>query len=362
MSALRRTYARDRRVWDDCAGVYEDRIVGGHPDVFAYEQFEEDLLDRVLLHLARECGKHITLYDVGCGSGRLHLRYGLKTVHPEELQPDDAARIRATRCGNPACAYDDLLAERLHSVGGIDFSAPMLEIAKRKLREGGLGGLLGERLRFDQGSAFELCPMEREPFPVVVSVCNSVGVMQGPEGAVELFKSVRRAVDDAGGVAVISGYRKEAVESFALGNYESTMDVCGQPRWLIPDTYAALGHKQVPRSYKRAYDSYPGVTVDVYDADDKLVKAGHILTRDDSAVREAVDSGHIRTYTDYESRWYSFDQFDEWVRTYWPEDGSYHIAGADLDSLRGEPSQLAILDPSGLLGELLARWSHGGKG
>ena len=44
---------RDRRVWNDCAGTYEERIVCGHPDVLAYESFEEDFLDRVLAFLAR---------------------------------------------------------------------------------------------------------------------------------------------------------------------------------------------------------------------------------------------------------------------------------------------------------------------
>ncbi|MCA1810027.1 MAG: hypothetical protein LC725_11360, partial [Lentisphaerae bacterium] len=69
-------YARDQKIWDDCAQAYEAAIVHGHPDVTAYENFEEDLLDRILLFLARDARQELHLYDVGCGSGRLHLRYG----------------------------------------------------------------------------------------------------------------------------------------------------------------------------------------------------------------------------------------------------------------------------------------------
>ena len=234
-NTLQDNYARDRRVWDACASVYEDRIVGGHPDVTAYESFEEDLLDRVLLYLGREGKKRLRLYDVGCGSGRLHLRYAMKATSAARLRAADAQALAKARRTNPAYAFDPLLAEQLTSIGGVDFSAQMLDLARNKLRASGLISLLGHKITFDHGSAFNLQPMERDPFPVVVSVCNSIGVMQGLEGAVELFKAMRRAVENAGGIAIISGYRREAVASFALGNYESTMDVSGQPRWLMPD-------------------------------------------------------------------------------------------------------------------------------
>ncbi|MBI2842826.1 MAG: class I SAM-dependent methyltransferase [Armatimonadetes bacterium] len=353
---LTEVYLRDQRVWDSCALVYEDRIVGGHPDVTAYECFEEDLLDRVLLYLARECGRTVRLYDVGCGSGRLHLRYGMKIADAASLSPPESDRVRAARHGNPAYMFDPLLAERLVSVGGVDFSAQMLDIAREKLQAAGLSHLLGSRLTFDQGSAFDLAPMDAEPLPLVVCVCNSIGVMQGRAGAVELFKSVRRAIEKAGGIAVISAYRLDAVESFALGNYESTMDVCGQPRWLVPDTYASDSFLQVPRDYKRAYDTGSSIVVDVYNGEFSTGKSGHVLKRDSKAVQIVVETGHIQTYSDYESYWYSFDQFEEWTSDYWPADESYHIAGADLDSLRAEPVQLAILDPTGLLRQLMNRW------
>jgi len=86
---------------------------GGHPDVTAYESFEEDLLDRVLLYLARERKKRLGLYDVGCGSGRLHLRYAMKTTRVAQLKKADAQALERARIKNPAFAYDPLLAERL---------------------------------------------------------------------------------------------------------------------------------------------------------------------------------------------------------------------------------------------------------
>lgn len=360
-ATLQDSYTRDQRVWDTCASVYEDRIVGGHPDVTAYESFEEDLLDRVLLYLARERKKQLYLYDVGCGSGRLHLRYAMKTTSAVQLPPSDARVLTKARQVHPSYAFDPLLAERIVSVGGVDFSAQMLELAKAKLRANGLGSRLDHGLYFDRGSAFELQPMDREPFPVAISVCNSVGVMQGPEGAIELFKAMRRAVENAGGIAIISGYRREAVATFALGNYESTMDVSGQPRWLTPDEYATSSYMQVPRAYKRAHSTDSCVVVDVRAADGTLVKEGHVLTRDKDAVRRTVETGHIRTYTDYTSHWYAFDAFETWINAHWPASQSYHIAGRDLDVLRGEPIQLAILDMNGELKGLLQRWKYAGR-
>ncbi|MBU4211884.1 MAG: class I SAM-dependent methyltransferase [Verrucomicrobia bacterium] len=353
---LQDTCARDQRVWDACASVYEDRIVGGHPDVTAYEGFEEDLLDRVLLYLARERKKRLCLYDVGCGSGRLHLRYAMKTTSVAQLKPADAQLLERARRKNPAFAYDPLWAEQLVSVGGVDFSTQMLELARAKLRKNGLGSLLDHKIFFDHGSAFDLQPMEGEPFPVAISVCNSIGVMQGPEGATKLFKAMRRAVESAGGIAIISGYRREAVATFALCNYESTMDVSGQPRWLIPDKYATSHYVQVPRAYKRAHSTDECVVVDVRDTDGNIVKEGHVLTRDNDAVRETVATGHIRTHTAYTSHWYAFDVFEEWIAKHWPSSNAYHIAGKDLDALRGEPMQMAILDTNGELKGLMQRW------
>lgn len=353
--ALTDNFERDRRVWDACANTYEDRIVGGHPDVLAYEHFEEDLLDRVLLFLARDCERKLRLCDVGCGSGRLHLRYGLKTATVSRLSAEDASRVSRLRATNPAYAYDAVLSSQLDSIEGVDFSNEMLAIAKNKLCEAGLGTFLRTRLKLEQGSAFDLQPMAAEPTPVVVCVCNSIGVMQGPDGAAELFESVKRAVAPAGGVAIISAYHRDAVGTYALGNYESTMDVCGQPRWLVPDTYAGPEYQQVPLGYKRAYDPRSTLEVEVRDRRGNVVLPSHQLIRSEQAVADTLRSGHIRTYTDYESFWYSFELFDSWIASHWSGYKALHLAGRDLDALRGEPAQLAILDPAGQLTGLFER-------
>ncbi|MFH1741913.1 MAG: class I SAM-dependent methyltransferase [bacterium] len=353
---LESIYCRDREVWDSCAATYEKSIVGGHPEVTAYEAFEEDFIDQILLYLIRDRRQAVQLFDVGCGSARLHLRYGLKAINARTLPHDLISRVLQARTGNPSYTYDPYYAEGLRCIGGVDFSAEMIALAKKKLSAAGLGNWIGSRLRFQEGSAFDLEPMESDLLPVVVTVCNSVGVMQGPLGAMELFQAMRRAAEEAGGIAVISGYRKESVETFALGNYESTMNVCGQPRWLEPKTYAAPDYVQVPRAYKRAYDTDPTVTVEVFETNGTLIEEAYVLKRDPAKVAETIETGHIRTHTDYESYWYSFEQFDQWIAEYWPNGSVYHIAARDLDVLRGEPAQLAILDCGDRLRGLSNRW------
>jgi len=347
---------RDMNVWESCWHSYEEQVVCGHPDIVAYEAFEEDLLDRLLLYLVRERGRSVQLFDVGCGSGRLHLRYGLKTVNDAELDPDSAEKLRRARQSLPGCEYDPLLARRLRSVGGLDFSERMIELGRNKLVSAGLGALINSRLFFTVGSAFELGPLKKYPLPVVVSLCNSIGVMQGPAGAAELFKTMRRAVEAGGGIALISGYLQEAVQAFALSNYESTMNVCGQPLWLEPDTYAGPGYTQVPRAYTRAHGAQQTIDVDVFDRKGRLIKHNFTLQRNKAAVKEVIKTGHIQMHTDYESYWYSADQFDAWIDEYWPKGMTYHLIGKSIDALRAEPVQLAILDVGGRLKRLLERW------
>ena len=355
-SPLEARVERDRRVWNECAGTYEERIVCGHPDVLAYESFEEDFLDRTLSFLAREQDQSLGLYDVGCGSGRLHLRYGLKVTSTAGLPEADGRRVSAERKRHDAYAYDPLLAEKLAYVGGLDFSSEMLALATNKLRDAGLESMLGPRLRLERASAFDLAPMAGAVVPVVVCVCNSIGVMQGPEGAEKLFASIERAVGSVGGIGVISAYRKEAVGSHALGNYESTMDVCGQPKWLTPDTYAGARYRKVPKGYKRAHDPSDFIEVDVFDQDGSLVAESQRLVRSADLVRRTTESGHIQTHTDYESRWYSFAQFEAWMASRWAGHKAWHLLGAELDVMRGEPAQIAILDPRERLTGLFQRW------
>ncbi len=356
VDSLREAYERDRNIWDSCAGDYEDQIVCGHPDIVAYEAFEEDFLDRILLYLARECGRSAELFDVACGSGRLHLRYGLKVTDDPDLDPDSAEKLRRARQSIPSSEYDALLARRLRAVRGLDFSDAMIKLARKKLVSAGLGASISSRLFFRVGSAFDLKPLRKYPVPVAVSLCNSIGVMQGPAGAVELFKAMRRAVESAGGVAIISGYRRQAVETFALGNYESTMNVCGQPLWLEPDTHAGPRYTQVPRAYKLAHDPDQTICVDVLDKEGQLLKEKFMLRRSEPAVQQVIETGHIETHSDYESYWYSFEQFEEWIDSLWPKRQSYHLVGKSIDALRAEPAQIAILDAGGRLEGLLNRW------
>ncbi len=335
-------YEHDQHVWNTCAQAYEAAIVLGHPDVTAYEHFEEDLIDRLLLFLIRDLKQEIQLYDVGCGSGRLHLRYGLKSLDPSGRDPESIACRLQTMHAN--FQYAPTIAPGLKRVGGLDFSYEMLALAKRKLQGAGLTDLLEDRLYFEQGSAFDLAPFPESPLPVVVTLCNSIGVMQGPEGAQQVLQAMRRAVERSGGIALVSAYRGEAVADFALGNYESTMDAAGQPLWLQPDTYAAPTFTQQPKAYKRAYDVSEYMLVDVFDAAGNLVKQDHRLEREPAAVAQTIASGHIRTHQEYESHWYGAEQFRAWIREWWPEKQSWHIAGYTLDALRAAPVQLAVLD------------------
>jgi hypothetical protein len=272
------------------------------------------------------------------------------------LSEADVVRVASERRGRAAYAYDPVLAAKLEYVGGLDFSSEMLTLATKKLRDAGLGSLLGGRLRLERGSAFELSPMTGAVVPVVACVCNSIGVMQGPEGAEKLFASIERAVGTVGGIGIISAYRKEAVGSFALGNYESTMDVCGQPKWLTPDTYANAAYRKVPKGYKRAHESSDSIEVDVFDQEGRLVAGAQRLVRNPDLVRKTTETGHIETHSDYESRWYSFAQFEHWIASCWGAHKAWHVLGAELDVMRGEPAQIAILDPRERLAGLFHRW------
>ena len=336
-------YEHDRNLWDTCAAAYENAIVQGHPDVTAYEHFEEDLLDRILLYLIRDCRHDVHLYDVGCGSGRLHLRYGLKSFEHNGDHPSSAIAAYHQSSHNEF-QFSPWLASGLKRVGGLDFSGEMLALAARKLDAAGLGPFLKERFYFEQGSAFDLEPFPGKPLPLVVTLCNSIGVMQGPEGAREVFRAMRRAVEQAGGIALISAYRREAVRDYALGNYESTLEASGQPVWLRPDTYARPCYQQQPRMYKRAYSPSDRLEVDVYTVEGGLEHRGFHLQRDPEATRKAITTGHIQTHTGYESYWYSFAQFEAWIKEFWPSNRSWHLVGSALDKLRAAPAQLAILD------------------
>jgi SAM-dependent methyltransferase len=353
MDSLYEKYCTSMQAWNECAAIYEKQIVSGHPDITAFENFEEDLLDRLLRYLVISQKRPIKLMDIGCGSGRLHIRYGAKTAAVRDIDKSDP--FIHLKLSNPDFAFDEGITSGLKEVWGIDFSKNMLDLAKKKIKETGLDSNKSIPLNFEQGSAFELKPESKDVFPVAVCLVNSISVMQGPEGAQELFKSMRNAIESAGGIAIISCYQKEYIQTYGLGQYESTLDVSGQPWWMVPDTYASNSYIHKSRSYKRAYDPSPDLVVDVFDRQGNLIKKDFKLTRDPKRTANVVEAGHIRTYTDYTSQWYSYDLIDSWIKTYW-KDNSHHIPTKKLDALRAEPSQLAVLDCGRNLDDILQRW------
>jgi SAM-dependent methyltransferase len=256
---------------------------------------------------------------------------------------------------SPKLVYDPEIALGLSEVWGIDFSQKMIDLAKEKLQKAGLNDH-ELALTFEQGSAFELAQQPREVLPIAVCLVNSIGVMQGVEGANALFKSMRRAVEAAKGIAIISCYQQEYIQSYGLGQYESTMDVSGQPVWMLPDTYAIEEFKQIPKQYKLAHSSDDTLAVDVFDSNNKLIKKDHILKRDPEKTRETLKTGDINTYSNYKSHWYSFAHLDELIKNHWGTEHSYHIKTQDLDIIRAEPAQLAILDFGGHLKSILHSW------
>ena len=345
-------YEHDRGIWDSCAAVYEKKIVGGHPDVIAYELFEEDLIERVLRYLIRDCGKSVNMFDFGCGSGRLHQRFGIKMKKIEDSSSQDFHSLRQVREKRPEYSYCPDFDKGISKIGGVDFSAEMITLAKKKVSESGLGTELGKRINFSVGSAFTVDPYTGPALPVAVSVCNSIGVMQGPEGAGQLFESVRRYVEPQKGIGIISAYCKEALPTYGLGNYESTLDVSGQPSWLTPDTYAGEEFIQIPRRYKYHHDTDTKTIVDVFDKSGKCVKSGHVLKRDPELTQKTLEEGIVSTYQGYTSHWYPWSQMDKWMRDKWGSLHSRHIEGENIDSLRGTPAQICVLDYSGALTEL----------
>lgn len=354
--SLESTLERDRAVWDSCARIYEKLTVTGHPDVMANEAFEEDLIDRVLIYLIKELNRNIGLHDIGCGSGRLHVRYGLKTVRPGMAPRYNEYLVRRTRDSNPGYAFDQDIADGLQLVRGLDFSAAMIALAIEKLARAGLSGFLEKFLFLEQGSAFDLPPFPSQPLPLVIALGNSIGSMQGPRGAAELFKAMRRAVEESGGIALISAYRREAVESFALGNYESVMSISGVPRWLTPDFRSDRGLRLTPKFCKRAYDSTDQIIADVFDRTGTLVQKDLVFRRAPAAVEYAILTGHIQTFTNYESYWYSWDQMQAWIDDLWPHGFTYHLEGKKVDRLRASPIQIAVLDRANLLQGFMRRW------
>jgi len=354
MKSLHKKYETDRQTWDECAETYERQIVGGHPDILAFEEFEEDFLDHILRFLCKKQERPIKLMDIGCGSGRLHIRYGVKTKKISEL--DKASTLFELKMNCPELAYDPVLSKSLTEVWGIDFSQKMIDLAKNKIEKIGLNKNQGTALTLKQGSAFELEEQSNKVLPIAICLVNSIGVMQGFEGANALFESMRKAVEKANGIAIVSCYQQEYIESYGLGQYESTMDVSGQPIWMHPDTYASPEYKQIPKYYKLAHSKDGTIAVDVLDNQNKLIKKNHILKRSKEKTRQTIKTGDIITHTDYKSHWYSFNDIDELTNKHWGTKHTHHIKTRDIDVIRAEPSQMAIVDYGNYLEDILRIW------
>ena len=353
METLIQRYKDDKNVWDSCAEVYEEKVVRGHPDIALMEDFEENLLDALLRHIAGKTDRPIKLFDLGCGSGRLHVRYGAKTTSIKEL-PDDHPMSELKK-HKPELEYDAVLDDGLKEIEGVDFSHKMIKLAEAKVAEYCIDDTSDVEFTLKQGSAFEADYDGREYLPVAVCLINSIGVMQGEAGAVRLFEAMRNVTEDAGGVALISCYRKRYFPYYGLGQYESTLTVSGQPVWLVPDTYAGEDYVLESHTYKRAYGEDETVVAEVYTQDGDKVEDEFVLRRDPEAVAEAARTGRIRTHAGYNSRWYDVEQIKEWVEALW-SGGRYHIESKDLDVVRAEPGQLAIMDSGGLCRGLFERW------
>jgi SAM-dependent methyltransferase len=343
MTDIQKRYDHDRSIWEHCATTYERQIVHGHPDVTAYESFEHSFIDRLTIFLARDCGLQLSCYDFGCGSGRIH------TLLAPQLFPVTPSDSTEKKPLNPP--------GKVVHIGGIDFSEQMIKLAEQNLIIAGLQKLCPQYLSFDIGSAFDVPAYTGEYIPFAVSVCNSIGVMQGSEGARSLFKAMHRYVQQKKGIAIISCYCKEAVSDFALGNYESTMDVCGQPIWLTPDTYASPKNTLIPSYYKRAYDPDPSITVDIIDSNKKYLQKNFKLTRDPELTEKVITTGRITTHSGYTSHWYSTEQIKEWMKEFWSDGAVWHIPGTSLDRLRGVPAQLAIVDYTGYFESIARTWN-----
>ncbi len=342
--------------WDAPGLPVEDAVAAEHPAVASMLAFEQDFMDRLLHHFARQCSSRIELVDVGCGIGRLHYRYGIKTADPGTASLSDSIRLERIRRQDPSLAFDSELAAKLARVSGIDFSAHQLNRVEGRLVEAGLSNMLRSRLQMRTGSIQSLESQFPETLPLVVSMCNSIGLLPSPNGAAALFRSVRRMVEPSKGIAVISAFRRGAVVTHALPVYESLIHLFGQARWLHPGDFVGMRYRQKAQRHKSVRDPDQTVIVDVYDCEGNLVKEQHTLTRIPDEVAKAVETGHIRTVGDYHTHWYGEEQVASWISEYWSGIRHYHLTGKGLDPERGEAIQLAVLDASGLFEGLLESW------
>ncbi|MBI2263816.1 MAG: class I SAM-dependent methyltransferase [Armatimonadetes bacterium] len=339
---------RNVQIWDSCAKEYEESIVCGHPEIVRYEAFENDLVDSILFHVIKLRMRKITLIDLGCGSGRFHVRYGAKTTHPDNVPTADRQALCRLQSGRPDLQYDSLLDRHLQAVFGVDFSEAMLRLAAEKLCcESGLGTVLENRLFLDRGLAQEFIPAFPVDYPVVICMINTIGIFQGVEGAIALLRHIRDLVEPHGGIGIISALRQERINPYALCNYESTMNVSGQPKWLEAENgkIYGKGYDIRPERHKLSLFNESYVDACVYDAQGRVVEERLRFHRIPEKVRYVQETGHIHTYSDYYSKWYSREELCEMCDLEW---GGAHqwVPAERVDRLRGQMGQIVLLgDP-----------------
>ncbi len=344
MSSFEQVITENTTIWNNCADIYEKQIVNGHPDIINYETFEEYFLDSLIKHLIKQKKRNIKIMDIGCGSGRIHNHYALQSLIPD-IGTHPSSEISGKHSKHSS------VTDSINEVWGIDFSKNMLQLAKHKLFNTGINNQSNIKLNFQLGSAFEVEPLNENCFPVVISLINTIGVMQGEKGAILLLKTMKNIIHNTGGILLLSCYRKKHLNTYGLGQYESTMDVSGQPFWLKPDEYANKNYHLVPLQHKLAYDANPELAVNVYDSDNNCIAKNYILKRKPALVKDLLDTGKIETHNNYSSNWYSYKQIHSWINELWGNDTGniYHIKTNSIDPIRAEPGQIAIYTSDNIL-------------
>ena len=311
----------DTDFWNSKADAYDKDIVKGHPDIVAFENFEMLLVDDILKEIAKKNDAPIKLIDLCTGTGRIFEHY---LSMPENKYP-----------------------EALTSIHGIDISQRALEISGKKINE--LKSNRDIKTSLEQRSVLDLEIEPDSSIPVFVNLNNAIGNLQGPDGAEQLFKRINELVKKTNGIAIISCFLREYIEQYALNQYESTMQVYGQPNWLESNSYTSRENTITSKETKVKGDSSTKITCDILGKDNEILEEDLTLQRSPSKTRAVVLTGNIKTHLGYSTMWYSDSIIEQWIKKYWSEFTTYHIFTRDLDQERAEFGQLAIIDGNNYL-------------
>jgi len=333
---------QERALWESCAKSYEDLIVQGHPDIRATESLEEEWLGYLLREKAMESTKEIHVVEAGCGSARVLVQLAAAATEAQALGQVDRALLQAYRRNHPEGTFHAGWAQACGELLGVDFSRSMLVLAdKRFLRSGLSHWIQSRRARLIHGSAFHL-PETAPGQSWVICLLNSIGVMQGEQGARALLRSVRQAAGK-NGIGFVSAYRAEAMATYGLGQYESTLEVAGIPEWLDGDLRE--GCRARSRQMIRTGQGGFRLVVDWLDSSGTKVGEGE-LRRNPVRVERVCETGEVVTRSGYRSRWYPWSQMAQMVWEEWGEAG-WQMSPGGLDRLRGSPLQWLWFDPTG---------------